>query len=278
MRFCRITGWKGVGIETQFDPALGGSATHQITGNTVALCHVGIRLGSGDQKIIDNTIQGCRDYGLFLPAGVGHNVSAYNHYYGMANSDNDGTAVYNNGSDGFRSIGDTFADSHYGYVGVPDADFCTFYGLYCQRNNRRAMLIEGTENTLIGSTFNLPYATNQAPWNDVRSVEITSFRNSIVDSTFWLSNFKSPATPGTGNGPATAIKVSGDNNRVMNCRISDFLHPADQACGIHLVGAVQRFDADVSIWGFEHAGDVFLKIDSAAIEGVHVTIRGHSDD
>jgi hypothetical protein len=64
----------------------------------------------------------------------------------------------------------------------------------------------------------------------------------------------------------------------MNCHIQDFTHPPGQARGIHVVGAIEGFEADVSLWGFEHNGDVFLKIDSAAIQGVHVTIRGNSKD
>jgi hypothetical protein len=279
VRFCRIANWKGIGIETRFDPdpPLLGTASHQIMGNTIEFCHTGIRLGSGDQKIIDNTIIGCRDYGLYIPNGNTHNVSAYNHYYGINNSDNDGTAVHND-DDAFRSMGDTFADSHYGYIGPIDTDFCVFYNLYCQRINRRAMLIEGTENTVISSTFNLPRSTDQAPWNDVRGVEITGARNTITGSTFWLSDFKHPATPGSGNGPATAIKVSGNDNRVMSCHLLDFRHPAGYARGIHLVGAVQGFEADVSIWGFDETNDVLLKIDSNQIDGVNVVIRGNSAD
>jgi hypothetical protein len=210
----------------------------------------------------------------------------------MANSDNDGTAVHND-DDFFRSIGDTFADSHYGYIGPDDTDFCTFYGLYCQRINRRAMLIEGTENTIIGSTFNLPYATNLVPWNDVVGVEINDpvgtpgdgSRNSISDTTFWLSNFKSPFTPGTLQdennvtlsepGPATAVRITSDFNSIQNCRFLDFAHPG-YACGIHIPSAVEGFMADVSIWGFDHSSDVFLDIEDAGIKGLDITIHGNS--
>jgi hypothetical protein len=61
----------------------------------IEFCHTGIRSGSSDQKIINNTILACRDYRLHIVNGHTHNVSAYNHYYGFANTENDGTAVFN---------------------------------------------------------------------------------------------------------------------------------------------------------------------------------------
>jgi hypothetical protein len=157
------------------------------------------------------------------------------------------------------------------------------------------MLIEGTENTIIGSTFNLPFATNLAPWNDVIGIEIRDpnpepgggDRNSIFDTTFWLSNFKHPATPGTSQdngitlsepGPSTAIRITSNDNAIQDCRILDFLHPTGYARGIHIPSSIDGLTADVSLWGFDQSGDVFLDIEDSGVQGLEVTIHGNSAD
>jgi hypothetical protein len=285
VRSARIVGWRGIGVQIVVPPAVFNSSSAKIESNVIQGCYTGIAVSS-DQEVLGNTILACRDYGLVAPNPAGNVTIANNHFYGCNGRDKrgqyDGKCVYMPDGSGWRLVGNTMADSHYGFVSggggshTTTISACTFF-----KNSKCAIQINaGATNFRIDAcTISVPPGTDHEQFNDIRGVELAGNRNSVSDSVFFLNAINTSGLPGTPNaGRSTALRVSGHANTCVNTVFLDYGHPAGKARGIHVVGPVRGFRADVQMWGFEEPGDVFLDIDEPAIQGVHVVIRGNSVD
>ncbi len=290
LRFCKIVAWRGIGVQLLVPPAVFDDSSAKVEGNVIQGCHTGIAVTS-DQEVLGNTILACRDYGLTAPNPTGNVTIANNHFYGCNGRDErgeyDGKCVYMPNGSGWRLVGNTLADSHYGFVSGGGGSHttiisaCTFF-----KNSKCAIQINGgaTNFRIDGCTINVPPGTDDEQFSDIRGVELAGNRNSVSDSVFFLDGVATSGLPGTPNaGRSTALRVSGHANTCVNTVFLDYGHPAGKARGIHIPAvaggpAVRGFRADVQMWGFEDPGDVFLDIDDPTIEGVHIVIRGNSVD
>jgi Right handed beta helix region len=292
VRFCRITGWKGVGIETQFDPDqdLLATAAHQIIGNTVEFCHVGIQLGSGDQIILGNTVFACRDYGI-NGAGLASNVSiADNHIYACNGQTPsgvyDGICVYNPQGGVWRFHGNHFADTHYGYVsGGGDSFDVSFNGDSFAKLAIVAVKLAPftTNHTFTNCIMRVPLGSNHLQFDDVVGYEFVadSARNHILGGVIENTDDEVAGMPGTlGTSITTGLRVAGDQCSVVETQFSDFQDGpiTGPARGIHIPSAVQGFTADVRIWGYDDTGDVFLDVDSSTCTGLDIIVHGNSTE
>jgi hypothetical protein len=290
VRASRIVAWRGIGIQLVVPPAVFNASSAKIESNVIEGCYTGIAVSS-DQEVLGNTILACRDYGLVAPNPAGNVTIANNHFYGCNGRDErgqyDGKCVYMPNGSGWRLIGNTLADSHYGFVSggggshTTTISACTFF-----KNSKCAIQINGgaTNFRIDGCTINVPPGTDDEQFRDITGVELAGNRNSVSDSIFFLDGVNASGLPGTPNaGRSTALRVSGHANTCVNTVFLDYGFPAGKARGIHIPAAaggpaVRGFRADVQMWGFEDPGDVFLDIDTNDIKGVHIVIRGNSVD
>jgi hypothetical protein len=285
VRNCLITGWRGNGVQTGSPLSFYSTSSNKIEGNVIEYCHTGI-VATSDVAITNNTILAIRDYGINGGASTTGNVFISGNYiYGCNGQDvsgvHDGICVYNPNGSGWRLVDNTLADSHFGYVsGGGNANLVTISACFFSQNTKHNCKVSSgaTNHTIDACQFYISRGTNDADFDDVMGIELAGNRSRVSNSLLWLSNYKHDAVPGAGNSMATGLRVSGHANSCVSTTFLDYDAPAGYARGIHVDGVVRGFRADVQMWGFEDVGDVFLDIDSASIQGVHVVIRGNSID
>jgi hypothetical protein len=282
LKGCLITGWKGTGARITW-PAGETNPSAKYIENTIEFCHKGIAVAS-DQEVIGNTVRAIRDYGLYAPDGAGNVTLIANHFYGCNGRSNgstyDGICVWMGTASGWRIVGGTMADSHYGLVAEGGSSHTTTVtGTTFFRDSICAIQLKaGSTNFIIDAcTINVPPGTDDAQFNDIRGIELAGNRHKISNCIFSLDGFDASGLPGTPDaGISTAMRVTGNANVVTNTTLQDFGHPAGKARGIHIPSAINGFRADLTLWGFEDSGDDVVDIDVNTISGVHIVIRGNS--
>ena len=212
-----------IGVQLVVPPAVFNSRSAKIETSVIQGCYTGIAVSS-DQEVLGNTILACRDYGLIAPNPAGNVTIANNHFYGCngknEHGEYDGKCVYMPNGSGWRLVGNTLADSHYGFVSGGGGSHttiisaCTFF-----KNSKCAIQINGgtTNFRIDGCTINVPPGTDDEQFSDIRGVELAGNRNSVSDSVFFLDGVATSGLPGTPNaGRSTALRVSGHANTCVN--------------------------------------------------------------
>jgi hypothetical protein len=145
-------------------------------------------------------------------------------------------------------------------------------------------LKSGTTNHVFSNCImRVPLGSDHLQFDDVLGYEFESgsVRNHINGGIIENSDDQVVGMPGTrGASLTTGLRVAAHQCSVVGTQFSDFQSgtTTGPARGIHIPSAIAGFTADVRIWGYDEAGDVFLDIDSNACTGLEITVHGNSSD
>jgi hypothetical protein len=248
--------------------------------------YVGARLGSSDSEIRGCHLYNNRDACLWIAAstGSGNCQSNQNHCYGAR------IACYNEGSQSYRAVNDTYADALVGYYGdvkvggshqsmLTNVLFqhnmvrdCVFGGVSCHLMN---CIVNIQKDVNEWNTINIPGVITRStvgPGNAKVGVELgsrCSIRGGVVSLVDWLHPLHTPSGK-----PCECIRiVRGSELVVIDTSLVDD-QDIDGATGVHIVGPCRGLRIDCVVHGFQLPAERLLVIDDAAhTNGLDVTFR-----
>jgi hypothetical protein len=248
--------------------------------------YVGARLGSSDSEIRGCRLYNNRDACLWIAASTGsaNCQSTQNHCYGAR------IACYNEGSQAYRAVNDTYADSLVGYYGgvrVAGSHQTTLTNVLFQHNTVRDCVFGATSGHLMNCVVNIQKDVNE--WNTIEipglitrstvgpgnakvGVELgsrCSIRGGVVNLTDWCH----PAHKPSGK-PCECIRIAKGSDLVVVDTLLVDDQEIDGATGVHVVGPCRGLKVDCVVYGFRLPAERLLVVDDAThSDGLDITFR-----
>ena len=248
--------------------------------------YVGARLGSSDSEIRGCRLYNNRDVCLWIAAGVGsaNCQSTQNHCYSAR------IACYNEGSQSYRAVNDTYADALIGYFGdvkVAGSNQTTLTNVLFQHNMVRDCVFGATSCHLMNCIVNVQKDVNEwnaidipgvitrstvGPGNAKAGVELASrcsIRGGVITLVDWVHPMHTPSGK-----PCECVRIARDSELVViDTSLVDNQH-VDGATGVHIVGSCSGLKVDCVVYGFQLPDSRLLVIDDPAhTNGLDITFR-----
>lgn len=246
--------------------------------------YIGARLGSSDSEIRGCRLYNNRDACLWIAAGVGsaNCQSTQNHCHTAR------IACYNEGSQAYRAVNDTYADSLIGYFGdvkVAGSHQTILTNVLFQHNMVCDCLLAATSGHLVNCIVNVQRDVNE--WNSIdipgvlkRSTKEDgkpgvvlasrcSIRGGVVTLVDWLHPVHTPSGK-----PCECVRIArGSELVVVDTSLVDNQN-VDGAIGVRIAGPCSGLKVDCVAYGFKLPASRLLVIDDPAhTNGLDITFR-----
>jgi hypothetical protein len=271
-QFSMIAGNK---VQSFYGSAIVVGALQLCYGNVVGSSFTAIECASSDSICIGNVGAGCRDYGLWAKGATGHIKWIGNHMYGLKYA-----GVVSDGATEIQSIGNSWADSEYGFFGAgPDIHL---RGDVIKQNYGGGVIFGGSLCSMEGCMVKVSRTVSIDPVAPNIGVEFNSSAPSgqIRGGYIQLTNYDQGGQWVLTGHASHAVKVSANN-----CYVDTYVEDLDSVNGNKLLwvtGNTKGLIARITVTaGFEDARDRLFDHDAADgtnVDGLDIEIRSPTAD